>query len=97
MEKILNDTQQNGDAFTVNGGENGILFIFGTSSGSLKLQVQNPEDSEEWINTSLSLSNDGLKDKILSPEAIYRVGGLTAAGATAYLVRYYWRMTKIEL
>lgn len=97
MDKILNGSQLNGDAFSVQGGEFGVLFLSGTSSGGLKLQVQNPEDSEEWIDTGLNLNADGLKDKRLSPSAVYRVGGLTAAGATAFVVTYNYRPTPKKL
>ena len=83
MEKILNDDQQNGDAFSVQGISYGILFRKGSSAGAVKLEIRNPENSSQWIDTGKKASATGLIETDLSPEVVYRIGGLTTVGGQA--------------
>ena len=90
MKKILNDDQLSGDAFSVQGISYGILFRKGSSAGAVKLQIRNPENSNQWIETGKKASATGLIETDLAPFIIYRLSGLTTAGGEAWLFSFHY-------
>lgn len=75
---VLTDTQTTGDEFVLDGGP-AVAILDGHSGGTWTLQVKGPSD--DWVDTDVEWTANGIFAFMAAPGATYRVTGGTA-GAT---------------
>ena len=81
--RILEATDTTGSTFQVDGGRYQILVV--DWAATVNLEIQNPDDDTDWIETSETWSAVGVKGMWLGAGGTYRLSTATA-GAKAWVM-----------